>query len=126
MNKLAGVHPSLVDAVDRILMAMRELGFVMVVTDGLRTTEQQVALYAQGRTAPGDIVTQADGVLRRSNHQLHEDGYGHAVDMCFLVAGAPSWADRHPWRAYGEMAKALGLTWGGDWKTPDRPHLELP
>lgn len=123
MNPLTDVDPRLVDAADRILMAMRELGFQMMVTDGKRTNAEQVALFAQGRTAPGRIVTQADGVTHRSKHQD-----GRAVDMCFVVDGQPSWDDAHPWRCYGEMAKALGLVWGGDWPEPktDRPHLELP
>lgn len=125
-DRLMGVHPRLIDAVDRIMQAMRELGFQMMVTDGVRTVAQQQALYAKGRTAPGRIVTKADGVVHRSNHQLHDDGLGHAVDCCFVVDGKPSWDESQPWPLYGEMVKALGLRWGGDWSTPDRPHVELP
>lgn len=127
-DKLAGVHPVLVAHVQSIIAAMGELGFMLIVTDGVRTQAQQQALYAQGRTTPGRIVTHADGVKDRSNHQLHDDGLGHAVDCCFVVEGKPSWAETLPWRCYGEMAKALGLKWGGDWPEPetDRPHLELP
>lgn len=126
-NKLEGVHPSLVDKVTRILCAMAELGHPMMVTDGVRSLKAQRALYAQGRTKPGKIVTHADGVSVKSNHQPKADGFGHAVDCCFLVDGKPSWAEAHPWRLYGEMAKALDLSWGGDWKRfPDRPHVELP
>lgn len=124
-DKLAGVHPALRAIVLRVLSAMSELGHPMMVTDGVRTDDQQKALYAQGRTAPGKIVTNADGVLKRSNHQVHADGLGHAVDCCFLVNGKPSWADEHPWRLYGEAAKALGATWGGEFTTiVDRPHIE--
>lgn len=123
--KLHGVHPRLVAAVQRIQYAMAELGHSMFVTDGVRTLEQQMALYAQGRSAPGKIVTNADGWRTKSNHQVKADGYGHAVDMCFLLDGKPSWADDHPWDLYGLMAKTLGLSWGGDWKKPDRPHIEL-
>lgn len=127
IQKLVGVHPRLVEAVQRILDAMHALGLHMLVTDGVRTTEQQMALYAQGRDAPGRIVTHADGVRRKSNHQAKEDGYGHAVDLCFVVDGHPSWDDRLPWRLYGEMAKAQGLVWGGEFKSlVDKPHIELP
>lgn len=126
MDKLAGVHPRLIVAVTRILNAMAELGFPMLVTDGVRTAAQQQALYAQGRGGPGKIVTHTDGVVKRSNHQLKDDGFGHAVDCAFLVDGKPSWDDAHPWALYGAMAKALGLVWGGDWKSiVDRPHIEL-
>lgn len=125
-DKLLGVHPDFAILVQRLLNVMALLGHPMIVTDGLRTTEQQQLLYAQGRTAPGHIVTQADGVSVRSNHQMHTDGYGHAVDCAFLVDGAPSWNDALHWRLYGEVGKALGCKWGGDWHTPDRPHLEYP
>lgn len=128
MDKLAGVHPTLVIRVRCIMEAMRALGFPMIVTDGVRTVEQQQALYAQGRTAAGNVVTNVDGIKVRSNHQPHEDGWGHAVDMTFLDKdGRPTWNGPLPWNLYGEMAKALGLRWGGDWKALiDRPHVELP
>jgi len=125
--KLTGVHPALALAVLRILDAMRALGFPMRVTDGVRTLQQQQALFAQGRTKPGKIVTRADGIINRSNHQTHDDGAGHAVDCTFLGPdGRPRWSDDDPWPLYGAMARALGLKWGGDWQTPDRPHVELP
>lgn len=127
-EKLVGVHPRLARIVPRILTAMELLGHPMLVTAGVRTAEEQAALYAQGRTAPGSIVTNADGVVKKSNHQPKGDGYGHAVDCAFVDDhGTASWADSHPWRLYGEMAKALGCKWGGDWTTfTDRPHIELP
>lgn len=127
MTKLDGVHPALIARVTKILDAMEALGFPMMVTDGLRTREQQQALYAKGRTTEGPIVTHADGERRRSNHQAHADGFGHAMDCAFSVNGHPSWAEDHPWTVYGAMARALGLVWGGDFRTlVDRPHVELP
>jgi len=138
VKKLEGVHPALVAKVTRILFASAELGFPMLVTDGVRTAAEQAALYAQGRTVPGpDVspsrpmgrtVTNSDGVRKPSNHQVKADGFGHAVDLCFLVDGKPSWDDALPWYLYGAMAKALGLEWGGAWRSKlvDRPHIELP
>ena len=88
---------------------------------------QQVALYAQGRTLPGLVVTKRDGVTVRSNHQPHVDGYGHAVDCAFLVDGVPSWAPSCPWAVYGAMVRHEGLVWGGGWTGfIDLPHAELP
>ena len=125
--KLVGVHPVLVEKITRVLIAMDALGVPMTITAGLRTAEQQRALYEQGRTKPGAIVTNADGYTKKSNHQEREDGYGHAVDLAFLVAGKPSWAESHPWALYGAMVKSQELKWGGDWESiSDRPHAELP
>lgn len=131
-NRLEGVHPELVEKVSRILQAMELLGFPMMVTEGLRTEARQQELYAQGRTKPGKIVTYLDGKVRKSNHQAKPDGYGHAVDCCFLVdidgdgPDDPSWSHSHPWALFGVMAKSLGLVWGGDWKSlVDKPHVEM-
>lgn len=128
MDKLAGVHPKLVIAAHAIMDAMRTLGHPMIVTDGVRTLARQQELYAQGRTTPGVIVTNTDGIIHKSNHQPHDDGYGYAVDMTFLDRdGKPTWSDSCPWDLYGAMVRVLGLVWGGDWKSiQDRPHMELP
>lgn len=126
IDKLQGVHPRLVEAVKKITFAMHELGLDVMITSGLRTTEEQVRLYAQGRQTAGPIVTYCDGVRKKSNHQAKPDGFGHAVDFAFRVNGQPSWDDALPWPLLGHMAKAVGCKWGGDWETPDRPHVELP
>jgi len=122
---LSLVEPKLRAAVPKILSAMAAIGYPMMVTDTLRTTAEQQALYAQGRTKPGPIVTNADGVIKKSNHQAHDDGFGHAVDCCFIVTGAPSWDVHLPWKAYGALAEALGFKWGGNWNSlNDLPHIE--
>ncbi len=133
-DKLDKVHPDLAARVRHLLEAMALLGHPMKVTDGLRTAEEQQALFAKGRTIKGEppytpddplgrTVTFADGVVKKSNHQG-----GKAVDCTFFHNGKVCWCEKHPWLLYGEAAKALGLKWGGDWPTPktDRPHLELP
>ena len=125
-ERVIGCHPVLVEKIGKILDAMTVLGFPMMVTDGLRTQYAQQQLYAQGRTKPGAIVTHADGVLKHSNHQVKADQFGHAVDCCFVVDGKPSWDGRLPWKCYGACVEALGLRWGGSWKSLiDLPHAEL-
>lgn len=126
-DKLQGLHPSLISKANQVISAMTALGFPMVVVQGVRTTEQQQALFAQGRTVPGHIVTNCDGVKIKSNHQLKADGFGHAVDVAFKVLGQVSFDIKLPWKAYGECGKAIGLVWGGDFSTiKDLDHLELP
>jgi peptidoglycan LD-endopeptidase CwlK len=120
-GNLKGVHPALALRVRKILDAMRALGFEMIVTDGVRTTEEQQALWRRGRTAPGPKVTNADGITTISKHQTRR-----AVDCCFMVDGTASWAESNPWALYGAMARAIGLVWGGDFTSiKDRPHVEL-
>lgn len=123
---LLRVHPDLVERIEQVLVAMAVLGSPMIVTAGARTTAEQQQLYAEGRTAPGTIVTNDDGVTHVSNHQVQTDGYGHAVDCAFLVNGAPSWDAHLPWTLYGALLTKVGLTWGGNWTTlHDLPHAEL-
>lgn len=46
------------------------LGRPFTVSEVFRTADRQKALYAQGRTKPGPIVTERDGVTKVSDHQL--------------------------------------------------------
>lgn len=125
---LIGVHPLLICVVKSLLADMAASGHPMKVNQGVRTVAQQQALYAQGRTTPGKIVTNADGVHVRSNHQPHPDGFGWAVDCCFQ--GPDPFGEMHPWTLYGTKAQTLGLVWGGGhthgWHGQDRPHIQLP
>lgn len=133
-SKLKGVHPHLVAV---LLQAIKDSPFDFSITDGVRTTAQQQALYAQGRTAPGEVVTQADGVRNKSNHQAKADGYGHAVDLYPYVNGGIDWNDASGrQKLIAAHIKATGnklgypITWGGDWTMAvehivDRPHFEL-
>ena len=125
---LDGLHPELLSRILRVLDAMQALGFPMRVVQGVRTNAQQQALFAQGRTAPGKVVTDADGILHRSNHQPGlQDGLGHAVD-CAFATGDP-FGESQPWAAYGACCEAVGLMWGGGhthgWHGQDRPHAQL-
>ncbi len=122
-ERLSHVQPALREKVAAILLAMDALTFPMTVTDALRTTDEQIALFAKGRTAPGPRVTNADGVTTKSNHQS-----GRAVDCAFLDSkNQPTWDAAYPWDTYGACAKAVGLRWGGDFVSiKDKPHVELP
>jgi peptidoglycan LD-endopeptidase CwlK len=122
LDKLEHCHAGLKPAMLKVLAAMEILGYPMMISDGIRSTEQQTALYAQGRTTPGPIVTYCDGVTKKSNHQS-----GRACDCCFIVDGQPSWAVHLPWKAFGACVEATGLTWGGTFsRLNDLGHAELP
>lgn len=98
-------------------------GYRPLLTDGFRSTAEQQALYAQGRTKSGDIVTNTDGVKKRSNHQS-----ALAADITLQKGGKATWdLPEGAWEYYGHLARKHGLTWGGGWtKLVDRPHIEWP
>lgn len=131
--RLIGQHPKLIERMTIVLDVMDRLGFPMIVTDGVRTAEEQHALWQQGRDKPGKIVTYRDGYKVKSNHQPWPDGYGHAIDCTFVVdvdhdgeMDDPTWDDKRPWALFGAIVQSQQLDWGGAWKSaPDRPHVEL-
>ena len=102
-------------------------GMDALITDGFRTFQEQDKLFAQGRTEPGDIVTNARG--GESNHN-----YGMAVDLYPVIGGhvftEPTAANE---QRFGEIqqaiideAEALGLTSGTTFgNLGDKPHVQL-
>lgn len=93
-------------------------GVNVEVTQGLRTFAEQDALYSQGRSRRGPKVTNAKG-----GYSFHN--YGLAVDLAPFKRGVPDWNAANAFRLIGEEAKKVRLEWGGRWKTPDRPHVQL-
>lgn len=93
------------------------------VISGLRSWHTQAALYAQGRTKPGKIVTKA-----RPGSSWHN--YGLAFDLglfqggIYLDEGFPAQADKH-YAELGKLAPKYGLEWAGNWKSfPETPHFQ--
>jgi peptidoglycan L-alanyl-D-glutamate endopeptidase CwlK len=125
---LKGIHPKLVNV---IRTAAETSPIAFTVTDGLRTTAQQQALYAKGRTAAGSVVTNADGVKSKSNHQAKADGYGYAVDLYASPNGVVNYDTTSLKKIAAHIktvAAKLGVAirWGGDFSSiTDYPHFEL-
>jgi LysM repeat protein len=119
-QRLATLHPLVVERGTRLLEQCAAAGLALMVTQGLRTMAEQDALYAQGRTAPGKIVTNA-----RAGESYHN--FGLAFDVLVLDAmGKAQWSDSHPgWRQAGLTGETLGLEWGGRWSGfIDIPHFQ--
>jgi peptidoglycan LD-endopeptidase CwlK len=98
-----------------------------IAISGNRTYAEQDALYAQGRTAPGPIVTKAKG--GQSNHN-----FGIALDFGVFQNGRYlDGGDNDDKRlaaaihkAVAPHARANGIEWGGDWASfKDLPHFEI-
>ena len=98
-------------------------GVTFEVLSGLRSYSQQAALYAQGRTRPGKIVTKA-----RPGSSWHN--YGLAIDLGLFQHGVyldekiPSQADR-VYAELGPLAKSMGIEWAGYWTSfTETPHFQ--
>jgi peptidoglycan L-alanyl-D-glutamate endopeptidase CwlK len=93
-------------------------GITIRVISGLRSYEEQAALYAQGRTAPGKKVTNA-----RAGYSNHN--FGIAFDIG-VFEGSKYLPESPKYKAVGALGMDLGLEWGGNWKTiVDQPHYQL-
>lgn len=118
-------HPTLVARVKALMQdyELLQSGAKLIVTCAYRSPQEQYKLFQQGRSTPGPIVTQLDGVTRRSRHNADP---AEAVDVAVLVSGKVSW-DVSRYQSLGMLARRYGLEWGGDWpRFKDYPHLQLP
>ncbi|MDO4618440.1 MAG: M15 family metallopeptidase [Clostridia bacterium] len=98
------------------LKECKNRGLKVRVTETYRTQERQNELYAQGRTAPGKVVTWT----KNSRHTSRR-----AWDICQDIKGKEYDTSGGFFKKCGFVAKEIGITWGGNWKTPDKPHFEV-
>lgn len=90
----------------------------IVITQGYRTFEESDELYAQGRTKPGLIVTNAS-----AGKSIHN--YALAIDFSMITNGKTDWVVGPLWMKVVEIMKKHGWKWGGDFKSiKDYPHFE--
>ena len=112
------LHEKVRPYAERLVAECEKQGLKIKITDTLRTKAEQDALYAQGRTKPGNIVTNAR--YPASNHC-----WGIAFDFC-RNDGQGAFNDNDGFfRKVGNVGKSIGLEWGGDWTSfKDKPHFE--
>lgn len=145
-NRIADLVPEVAALALSAIQSMIDRHVGHAVTSTLRTQAEQVALYAQGRKdiqtvndlrkaagmnpiAPvenGYTVTNADGVVHKSNHQS-----GRALDIVPINDKMnPVWppASDIRWLMIATVMREFGFKWGGDWTKakdgidPDLPH----
>jgi len=101
--------PVVKEKVKKLVALCKGDGIELLITSTYRDNESQNALYAQGRTEPGKIVTNAKGGQSFHNYRC-------AVDVVPLVNGKPDWDGTHPiWAKIGNYGKLAGLEWAGEW-----------
>ncbi|MBW7458166.1 M15 family metallopeptidase [Paenibacillus sepulcri] len=125
---VTSLHPIVAAKQADLIAAAAKIGIAILITDGLRTNEEQNALYRQGRGSSGQVVTNVKG-----GESYHN--YGLAIDFALRTkdndviwdleydgngSGSPDWLE------VVDIAKGLGFTWGGDWEEfRDYPHLQM-
>lgn len=116
------LHPWLQEKIKKWLKLCHKEGYYVMLNMGFRSVQEQNQLYAQGRTKPGTIVTQVSGDSYGSQHQ-----WGIAVDFGCAATTLDEIYNEKRMKAIAQLAKKVGLAWGGDWVGfKDTPHIYLP
>ncbi len=117
IERIALLHPKARGLfTDFITKAENELGVTIRVVQGTRTFAEQQAIYDQGRTKPGKIVSNA-----KPGSSFHN--YGLAVDLVEIKPDGANW--NFP---YAKLIPFMppGMKWGGSFRTfKDMPHFEV-
>lgn len=112
-RELSDLVPACKERAEKFLKLAKEAGIDLLVTSTYRDNQSQAALYAQGRTKPGVIVTNA-----RPGQSWHN--WRCAFDVVPIRNGKPVWGtsgqDGDLWRKVGELGESVGLEWAGRWK----------
>jgi len=117
-RSLDDLAPPAKQRAEAFIAAAKAKGIDLLVTSTYRDSESQDALYAQGRTTPGNVVTRA-----KAGQSWHN--WRCALDVVPLVNGKAIWDDQALWKQVGEIGKSCGLEWAGDWKTfKEYPHFQ--
>ena len=121
--RLKDLMPAFADKVRTLMLMLSGESINTRVVQALRSWSDQDKLYAQGRTAPGSIVTNVQG-----GYSWHN--YGLAVDLVPSLPGdtyIPDWNKDHAtWKRMIQLGPTLGLESGAAWRTfPDAPHFQL-
>ncbi len=110
-RSIAALDPALQERLGRVMARMREeTGHEVQVGETYRSQSRQNTLYAQGRSAPGPVVTWTQSSMHTK---------GRAVDL--LVDGGSAGSDAYA--ALRRIASQEGLRTLGQ---RDPGHLELP
>lgn len=151
-RSLGAAHPVLAEKC-RLLeaeYARRFSPWSLLRTSVWRSPLVQEALYAQGRVKsrmelnaireraglpPIYSDEEAMRIVTKARYSKHNRTPSEAVDYAVVIdPDGPEgpikpridWHTESRYAAMGEIAKRLGLVWGGDWKMRDLAHVELP
>jgi peptidoglycan L-alanyl-D-glutamate endopeptidase CwlK len=127
-RKIEDLHPDLQPLCRAFLAQAEKQDIDVLITCTYRSNAEQDALYAQGRTTPGRIVTNAKAGQSAHNHAIDGKPAAKAFDVVPLVDGKPQWEASHPaWQELGKIGMGLGLNWYGapGSKFREFPHFQM-
>jgi peptidoglycan L-alanyl-D-glutamate endopeptidase CwlK len=122
-RKIDDLHPKVAIMCNKFIAECDKQDIDILITSTYRDAESQNALYAQGRTKPGRIVTNA-----KAGQSWHN--WKCAFDVVPLRNGKPVWGtigkDLELWNKVGAIGESVGLEWAGRWKRfKEFPHFQF-
>lgn len=122
-RQLSDLAPPVLHAALAFVESCAADGLQVLVYCTLRSNAEQAALFAQGRTAPGAIVTSARA--GQSMHNPDSTGHAWAFDAVPLVGGKAAWNDSALLLRMGLIGERHGLEWAGRWRGALREQVHF-
>ncbi|MCL1864080.1 MAG: M15 family metallopeptidase [Defluviitaleaceae bacterium] len=118
-RNISDLHPVVARGCRELIKRMEAADFPAVgISATFRCHDEQNRLYAQGRTTPGSIVTNARGGQSWHNWRL-------AFDIFQNIRGQ-EWNNPRFFETAGKIWEQIGGEWGGSWtQLVDRPHFQF-
>jgi peptidoglycan L-alanyl-D-glutamate endopeptidase CwlK len=109
-TKLTDLHPNLVPLAEKFLFECRDHGLNIKVTCTYRSPKEQDKLYSQGRTIPGNIVTNAQGGDSEHNFEIDGTPASKAFDIVPIVNEKAIWDTNSPeWKEIGQIWRGIPI-----------------
>lgn len=147
-RKITDLHPQVQRLAIELIAEAAKAGIPLIITQTLRTSAEQQALYDKGRTTQGEPCRCVPSSRAKSGHAKcpkHPLGltvtnakagesyhnYGLAFDVAFVSGKRIIWGNEdlntnriNDWEEIGKLGEQLGLEWGGRWRFKDLPHFQ--
>lgn len=119
MKDVSLLLPKVREMTKTFLSKCKSAGYNVVITSTYRDEQEQSALYAQGRTSPGNVVTNA-----KFGDSMHN--YKCAIDFAPVDAqGNIPWNDKKLFMKIADIGVSCGFEAGAYWTSfLDLPHLQ--
>ncbi|TFJ91450.1 M15 family metallopeptidase [Lentibacillus salicampi] len=122
------LDPVVTEKTEKLIEQAAEKNITVAITETVRSNQEQNALYEQGRSEDGRVVTHAQGGESYHNYGLAVDYAlrNHNGDIIWDTNYDGNNNGEGDWFEVADMAKELGFEWGGDWSHfKDYPHLQM-
>jgi peptidoglycan L-alanyl-D-glutamate endopeptidase CwlK len=119
-RSLDDLNPKVKKLAEQFVKACHDADIDILIYSTYRDAESQNELYAQGRTKPGRIVTNAKAGFSYHNWRC-------AFDFVPIVNGKARWDDSAAYSLCGNIGEDLGFEWAGRWsgKLKEVAHMQF-